>query len=115
MPEAQPVQNDITRRLTPYRSTGTKSRLLTAQVLFRGLIRVQCSRRVGTSVKFPPSSSMDGASVLARCLKEQGVEYMFGVVGFPIIEVGVAAQAFGIKYVGCRNEQAIPWINFMDG
>ncbi|KAK6047542.1 thiamine pyrophosphate enzyme, TPP binding domain protein [Cooperia oncophora] len=31
---------------------------------------------------------------------------MFGVVGFPIIEVGVAAQAFGIKYVGCRNEQA---------
>nr|CDJ96322.1 Thiamine pyrophosphate enzyme domain containing protein [Haemonchus contortus] len=49
---------------------------------------------------------MDGASVLAKCLKEQGVEYMFGVVGFPIIEVGVAAQAFGIKYVGCRNEQA---------
>ncbi|VDO75038.1 unnamed protein product [Heligmosomoides polygyrus] len=31
---------------------------------------------------------------------------MFGVVGFPIIEVGMAAQAFGIKYVGCRNEQA---------
>ncbi|KAK6017832.1 thiamine pyrophosphate enzyme, TPP binding domain protein [Ostertagia ostertagi] len=49
---------------------------------------------------------MDGASVLAKCLKEQGVEYMFGVVGFPIIEVGMAAQAFGIKYVGCRNEQA---------
>ncbi|EYC20616.1 hypothetical protein Y032_0021g315 [Ancylostoma ceylanicum] len=49
---------------------------------------------------------MDGASVLAKCLKEQGVEYMFGVVGFPIIEVGVAAQAYGIKYVGCRNEQA---------
>ncbi|KAK6039084.1 hypothetical protein COOONC_23411 [Cooperia oncophora] len=36
---------------------------------------------------------MDGASVLAKCLKEQGVEYMFGVVGFPIIEVGVAAQS----------------------
>ncbi|VDL62760.1 unnamed protein product [Nippostrongylus brasiliensis] len=49
---------------------------------------------------------MDGASVLAKCLREQGVEYMFGVVGFPIIEVGMAAQAFGIKYIGCRNEQA---------
>ncbi|KJH45318.1 thiamine pyrophosphate enzyme, TPP binding domain protein [Dictyocaulus viviparus] len=49
---------------------------------------------------------MDGASVLAKCLKEQGVEYMFGVVGFPIIEVGMAAQAYGIKYIGCRNEQA---------
>ncbi|KAK6732867.1 hypothetical protein RB195_016939 [Necator americanus] len=49
---------------------------------------------------------MDGASVLAKSLKEQHVEYMFGVVGFPIIEVGMAAQAHGIKYVGCRNEQA---------
>ncbi|VDM58797.1 unnamed protein product, partial [Angiostrongylus costaricensis] len=31
---------------------------------------------------------------------------IFGVVGFPIIEVGAAAQAYGIKYAGCRNEQA---------
>ncbi|KAK0395188.1 hypothetical protein QR680_001163 [Steinernema hermaphroditum] len=31
---------------------------------------------------------------------------MFGIVGFPIIEVGMAAQAHGIKYVGCRNEQS---------
>jgi 2-hydroxyacyl-CoA lyase 1 len=39
-------------------------------------------------------------------LKEQGVEYMFGVVGIPVIEIGMAAQAHGIKYIGCRNEQA---------
>lgn len=32
---------------------------------------------------------------------------MFGVVGFPVIEVGMAAQAHGIKYIGCRNEQAV--------
>uniref|UniRef100_A0A8B9L0X0 2-hydroxyacyl-CoA lyase 1 n=1 Tax=Astyanax mexicanus TaxID=7994 RepID=A0A8B9L0X0_ASTMX len=31
---------------------------------------------------------------------------MFGIVGVPIIEVAMAAQAAGIKYVGMRNEQA---------
>lgn len=49
---------------------------------------------------------IDGANVVARSLKEQGVEYMFGVVGIPVIEIGMAAQAHGIKYIGCRNEQA---------
>ncbi|CEF67981.1 Thiamine pyrophosphate enzyme, C-terminal TPP-binding domain and Thiamine pyrophosphate enzyme, central domain and Thiamine pyrophosphate enzyme, N-terminal TPP-binding domain-containing protein [Strongyloides ratti] len=49
---------------------------------------------------------MDGATVLCKALKEQGVEYCFGIVGFPIIEVGIACQAVGIKYIGCRNEQS---------
>ncbi|CAJ0957642.1 unnamed protein product, partial [Mesorhabditis belari] len=49
---------------------------------------------------------MDGANVLCQAFKQQGIEYMFGVVGFPVIEVGMAAQAHGIKYIGCRNEQA---------
>lgn len=38
---------------------------------------------------------------------DQNVEYMFGIVGVPIIEVAMAAQAAGIKYVGMRNEQAV--------
>lgn len=37
----------------------------------------------------------------------QNVQYMFGIVGVPIIEVAMAAQAAGIKYVGMRNEQAV--------
>lgn len=37
----------------------------------------------------------------------QGVEYMFGIVGIPVIEVAYAAQAHGIKYIGMRNEQAV--------
>ena len=49
----------------------------------------------------------DGATVIADSLKQQGVEYLFGVVGIPIIEVAVAAQAAGINYVGMRNEQAV--------
>ncbi|XP_069768861.1 2-hydroxyacyl-CoA lyase 1 isoform X2 [Narcine bancroftii] len=31
---------------------------------------------------------------------------MFGVVGIPVIEIAMAAQAAGIKYIGMRNEQA---------
>ncbi|XP_053483700.1 2-hydroxyacyl-CoA lyase 1 [Ictalurus furcatus] len=47
-----------------------------------------------------------GAQLIAEALKAQNVEYMFGIVGVPIIEVAMAAQAAGIKYVGMRNEQA---------
>ena len=51
--------------------------------------------------------SLSGASLLASALKNQGVEYMFGVVGIPVIEIAGAAQAEGIKYIGMRNEQAV--------
>ncbi|KAK6291219.1 hypothetical protein J4Q44_G00383730, partial [Coregonus suidteri] len=47
-----------------------------------------------------------GAQLIAEALKAQNVEYMFGIVGVPVIEVAMAAQASGIKYVGMRNEQA---------
>lgn len=37
---------------------------------------------------------------------QQGVEYVFGIVGFPVIELGMAMQQAGLKYIGMRNEQA---------
>lgn len=49
---------------------------------------------------------LDGASVLAKSLREQGVNYAFGIVGIPVVEVAVAMQAEGIKFVAMRNEQA---------
>ncbi|XP_021951329.1 2-hydroxyacyl-CoA lyase 1 isoform X2 [Folsomia candida] len=49
---------------------------------------------------------MDGANVLAKALKNQGVEYAYGVVGIPVIETSMAFQQHGIKYIGMRNEQA---------
>lgn len=49
----------------------------------------------------------DGATVIAEALKQQGVDYLFGVVGIPIVEVAVAAQSAGIDYIGMRNEQAV--------
>lgn len=48
---------------------------------------------------------MNNTSLMIECL--QGVEYMFGVVGIPIIEVAFAAQQSQIKYIGMRNEQAV--------
>ncbi|ESP03172.1 hypothetical protein LOTGIDRAFT_207618 [Lottia gigantea] len=65
------------------------------------------------------NEEVDGAAILAKSLKSQGVEYMFGIVGVPVIEVAVAAQAEGIKYVGMRNEQAASYaasaIGYMTG
>ncbi len=50
-------------------------------------------------------SKIDGATLMARSLKQQGVNYMFGVVGFPVVPIAVAAQKAGITFVGMRNEQ----------
>lgn len=49
---------------------------------------------------------VDGNTVLARSLKEQGVEYVFGIVGIPVVELSMAMQAEGLKYIGMRNEQS---------
>lgn len=47
-----------------------------------------------------------GATILAENLKQQGVDYMFGIVGFPVQPIASAAQRVGITFIGCRNEQA---------
>ncbi len=49
---------------------------------------------------------VSGATLMARSLKQQGVEYMFGIVGFPVQPIAAAAQEAGITYVGMRNEQS---------
>lgn len=49
----------------------------------------------------------DGATIVSEAFKTQGIEYVFGIVGIPIIEVGLAVQNAGIKFIGMRNEQAV--------
>ena len=51
-------------------------------------------------------SKITGATLIARSLKQQGIDHLFGVVGFPVGPIAAAAQEEGIKYVGMRNEQA---------
>ncbi|MDE0692185.1 MAG: oxalyl-CoA decarboxylase [Gammaproteobacteria bacterium] len=50
--------------------------------------------------------TVSGAALMARSLKTQGVDYMFGIVGFPVQGVAAEAQKAGITYIGMRNEQA---------
>jgi 2-hydroxyacyl-CoA lyase 1 len=51
-------------------------------------------------------SKIDGATLMAQSLKQQGVDYMFGIVGFPVGPIATAAQKAGIQYIGMRNEQS---------
>ena len=45
-------------------------------------------------------AKINGATLIARSLKQQGIDHLFGVVGFPIGPIAEAAQKEGIKYVG---------------
>ncbi len=47
-----------------------------------------------------------GAKIMAQALKQQGVDYMFGIVGFPVVPIAVEAQKAGITFIGMRNEQS---------
>ncbi|MBW2396521.1 MAG: oxalyl-CoA decarboxylase [Deltaproteobacteria bacterium] len=51
-------------------------------------------------------ATIDGNTLLARSLKDQGVEKIFGIVGFPVFGIPMAAQKEGIQFLGMRNEQA---------
>ncbi|HJN91425.1 MAG TPA: thiamine pyrophosphate-binding protein, partial [Dehalococcoidia bacterium] len=50
--------------------------------------------------------TISGRQLLARSLKQQGMDFLFGVVGFPVTEVAMEAQKAGIRYIGMRNEQS---------
>src|SRR4029077_7546979 len=49
---------------------------------------------------------IDGETLIARSLKQQGIDHLFGIVGFPVVPIAVAAQKEGIAYIGMRNEQS---------
>src|SRR5437660_5468760 len=51
-------------------------------------------------------AEIDGATLMARSLKKQGIDHLFGVVGFPVGPIAAAAQKEGVAYIGMRNEQA---------
>jgi 2-hydroxyacyl-CoA lyase 1 len=51
-------------------------------------------------------ADVDGATLIARSLKQHGVDYMFGIVGVPVVPIAFAAQREGIQYFGMRHEQS---------
>ena len=64
-------------------------------------------------------AEITGAHLMAKSLKEQGVQFMFGVVGFPVGPIAEAAQKVGLPYIGMRNEQAASYaagaVGFLTG
>ncbi|KAI5293135.1 hypothetical protein KEM52_005802 [Ascosphaera acerosa] len=52
------------------------------------------------------TSYVTGARVIARALKDIGVEVIFGLVGIPVIEIAEEAIDLGIRFIAFRNEQA---------
>ncbi|XP_030040420.2 2-hydroxyacyl-CoA lyase 1 isoform X1 [Manduca sexta] len=63
-------------------------------------------RSLHITQKLSSNMTIDGNTILAESLKKQGVEYVFGIVGIPVIETALAFQSAGLKYIGMRNEQA---------
>src|ERR1700730_15311877 len=51
-------------------------------------------------------SEVDGATLIARSLQQQGLDHLFGIVGFPVTAIAAAAQKAGVAYLGMRNEQS---------
>lgn len=55
------------------------------------------------SPKYP--EQVTGMYVLAKALKNVGIQNVYGLVGIPITEAGYMIQGQGIKFVGFRHEQ----------
>ncbi|EFN63107.1 2-hydroxyacyl-CoA lyase 1 [Camponotus floridanus] len=47
-----------------------------------------------------------GNQIMAEALKKQGLNYVFGIMGHPVIDLAISMQAVGLQYLGFRNEQA---------
>src|SRR4029434_7155652 len=51
-------------------------------------------------------SGFDVPTLIAGSLKQQGIDHLFGVVGFPVTPIAAAAQKEGVAYIGMRHEQS---------
>lgn len=49
---------------------------------------------------------ISGFEVVAEALAKQNLTHCFGIIGIPVIELGMSIQGNGISYYGFRNEQA---------
>lgn len=61
------------------------------------------SNTTSTTPHFP--EQVTGMYILARALKNIGIENVYGLVGIPITEAAYLVQGQGIKFVGFRFEQ----------
>ena len=48
-------------------------------------------------------AEISGARIIARSLRQQGVEYVFGVVGFPVFGIASAADTRELSALACLD------------
>ena len=53
-------------------------------------------------------TEVDGATLIARSLKQQGIDHLFGVVGFPITPIAAAAQRKALTTSACATSRPPP-------
>ena len=51
-------------------------------------------------------AELSGAQIVAKSLKTQGLQEMFGLVGVPVVPISIAWMQEGMPFVGVRHEQA---------
>ncbi len=61
------------------------------------------NNKIPQAPHFP--EQVTGMYILARALKNIGIENVYGLVGIPITEAGYMVQGQGIRFVGFRHEQ----------
>ena len=78
------------------------------------LTRKRTCRSASVAVAVPMESgdgeTISGGALVAEALKQQGVQWVFGVVGIPVTNIAPALQDAGIGYIGMRNEQAVSYL-----
>ncbi len=62
-----------------------------------------CGCQPKAAPKFP--EQVTGMYILAKALKNVGIENVYGLVGIPITEAAYLVQGQGIRFVGFRHEQ----------
>ena len=62
-----------------------------------------CGCQPKAAPHFP--DQVTGMYILARALKNVGIENVYGLVGIPITEAAYLIQGQGIRFVGFRHEQ----------
>ena len=55
---------------------------------------------------------MEGYQIVAQSLANNGVKYMFGVVGIPVVEVAIAAQRSSSSHIFTNPEPTKFFTNF---
>ena len=64
-------------------------------------------------------AELTGEQIIARSLKTQGIDKLFGVVGIPVTGIANAAQKEGLTYTGMRHEMpavyAAQAVSFLSG